>query len=249
MQTLIFLCSSAPTMVSDRVAADVVKALIDVVDGSADCSSWLCTGGLVRLESQEQLSSRGPAVGHAAPYHAWGRASPVAVSALGGRVSTSSFAARMAKRADLTLFPFDAQKLDISDDFLEVMEVLRDCEERDRGVLNRADEIDAANFVQVLERCSGMWARYCGRQRWLVCTPGPCGMKVTQDQRFVRWKHGSRAEGSGRAVEDRSAAPNLCLRHARAPHQVAPLHRHAHPPDLGVLLRRFRRDRTLGAMS
>jgi len=55
----------------------------------------------------------------------------------------------MADRADLVLLTFDAHKLDISDEFQEVMEVLRPYTDRVRCVLNKADQIDAANLVRV----------------------------------------------------------------------------------------------------
>lgn len=55
----------------------------------------------------------------------------------------------MAERADVVLLTFDAHKLDISDEFQEVMEVLRPYADKVRCVLNKADQIDAANLVRV----------------------------------------------------------------------------------------------------
>lgn len=55
----------------------------------------------------------------------------------------------MAERADLVLLTFDAHKLDISDEFQEVMEVIRPFADKVRCVLNKADQIDAANLVRV----------------------------------------------------------------------------------------------------
>lgn len=55
----------------------------------------------------------------------------------------------MAKRADLVFLTFDAHKLDISDEFQEVMEVLRPYADKVRCVLNKADQIDATNLVRV----------------------------------------------------------------------------------------------------
>lgn len=61
----------------------------------------------------------------------------------------ASVCAWMAQRADLVLLTFDAHKLDISDEFQEVMEVLRPHADKVRCVLNKADQIDASNFVRV----------------------------------------------------------------------------------------------------
>jgi len=55
----------------------------------------------------------------------------------------------LAERADLVLLTFDAHKLDISDEFQEVMEVLKPYKEKVRCVLNKADQIDASNLVRV----------------------------------------------------------------------------------------------------
>jgi len=55
----------------------------------------------------------------------------------------------MAERADLVLLTFDAHKLDISDEFQEVMEVIRPYADKVRCVLNKADQIDASNLVRV----------------------------------------------------------------------------------------------------
>jgi GTP-binding protein EngB required for normal cell division len=55
----------------------------------------------------------------------------------------------MAQRSDLILLTFDAHKLDISDEFKELMEVLRPCRDKVRCVLNKADQIDAENLVRV----------------------------------------------------------------------------------------------------
>lgn len=61
----------------------------------------------------------------------------------------SSICAWMADRADLVLLTFDAHKLDISDEFQEVMNVLRPYTDKVRCVLNKADQIDASNLVRV----------------------------------------------------------------------------------------------------
>lgn len=60
-----------------------------------------------------------------------------------------SICAWMAERADLILLTYDAHKLDISDEFQEVMEVLRPYADKVRCVLNKADQIDATNLVRV----------------------------------------------------------------------------------------------------
>lgn len=61
----------------------------------------------------------------------------------------AKISAWMAERADLVLLTFDAHKLDISDEFQQVMEVLRPHANKVRCVLNKADQIDAANLVRV----------------------------------------------------------------------------------------------------
>ncbi|CAJ1350239.1 unnamed protein product [Effrenium voratum] len=61
----------------------------------------------------------------------------------------AKISAWMAERADLVLLTFDAHKLDISDEFQQVMEVLRPHASKVRCVLNKADQIDAANLVRV----------------------------------------------------------------------------------------------------
>merc|ERR1711912_31099 len=55
----------------------------------------------------------------------------------------------LAERADLVLLTFDAHKLDISDEFQEVMEVFKPHADKVRCVLNKADQIDASNLVKV----------------------------------------------------------------------------------------------------
>lgn len=55
----------------------------------------------------------------------------------------------MAERADLVLMTFDAHKLDISDEFQEVMERLKPHASKVRCVLNKADQIDSTNLVRV----------------------------------------------------------------------------------------------------
>ena len=55
----------------------------------------------------------------------------------------------MAERADLVLLTFDANKLDISDEFQQVLQKLLPHADKVRCVLNKADEIDAANLVRV----------------------------------------------------------------------------------------------------
>jgi len=68
----------------------------------------------------------------------------------GGRsYDFASIFAWLAERADLVLLTFDAHKLDLSDEFQEVMEVLRPYADKVRCVLNKADQIDASNLVRV----------------------------------------------------------------------------------------------------
>jgi len=68
---------------------------------------------------------------------------------IGRHFDFASICAWMAQRADLVLLTFDAHKLDISDEFQEVMEVLKPYAEKVRCVLNKADQIDASNLVRV----------------------------------------------------------------------------------------------------
>jgi len=68
---------------------------------------------------------------------------------IGRSYNYASVVAWMAERADLVLLTFDAHKLDISDEFQEVMEVLRPHADKVRCVLNKADQIDAKNLVRV----------------------------------------------------------------------------------------------------
>jgi len=46
-----------------------------------------------------------------------------------------------AERADLILLLFDAHKLDISDEFKEVIEKLRGHDDKIRCILNKADQV------------------------------------------------------------------------------------------------------------
>ncbi|CAK0799156.1 unnamed protein product [Prorocentrum cordatum] len=55
----------------------------------------------------------------------------------------------LASRCDLILLLFDAHKLDISDEFREVIEALSGDGDKCRCVLNKADEIDGENLVKV----------------------------------------------------------------------------------------------------
>ena len=55
----------------------------------------------------------------------------------------------LAARSDLILLLFDAHKLDISDEFKEVIESIRSDGDKCRCVLNKADEIDGENLVKV----------------------------------------------------------------------------------------------------
>eukprot|EP00418_Pyrodinium_bahamense_P093939 CAMPEP_0179025742 /NCGR_PEP_ID=MMETSP0796-20121207/8148_1 /TAXON_ID=73915 /ORGANISM="Pyrodinium bahamense, Strain pbaha01" /LENGTH=475 /DNA_ID=CAMNT_0020721785 /DNA_START=8 /DNA_END=1435 /DNA_ORIENTATION=+ len=68
---------------------------------------------------------------------------------IGREYDFSAVCAWMAERADVVLLTFDAHKLDISDEFQQVMEVLRPYADKVRCVLNKADQIDAANLVRV----------------------------------------------------------------------------------------------------
>lgn len=55
----------------------------------------------------------------------------------------------LASRCDLILLLFDAHKLDISDEFKEVIEAMRSEGDKCRCVLNKADDIDGENLVKV----------------------------------------------------------------------------------------------------
>uniref|UniRef100_A0A6U5DHR2 Dynamin-type G domain-containing protein n=2 Tax=Corethron hystrix TaxID=216773 RepID=A0A6U5DHR2_9STRA len=61
-----------------------------------------------------------------------------------------------ANRADLVLLLFDAHKLDISDEFREVMDALRPHSDKVRCVLNKADQVSAEELVRVFG--SLMWS-------------------------------------------------------------------------------------------
>ena len=54
-----------------------------------------------------------------------------------------------AERADMVLLLFDAHKLDISDEFKEIIMSLRGVESKVRCVLNKADQIDSERLVRV----------------------------------------------------------------------------------------------------
>jgi len=54
-----------------------------------------------------------------------------------------------AERSELVLLVFDAHKLDISDEFRQIIEGLRGYESRVRCVLNKADQVDAERLVRV----------------------------------------------------------------------------------------------------
>ena len=54
-----------------------------------------------------------------------------------------------AERSDLILLLFDAHKLDISDEFREVIEALKPHDDKVRCVLNKADQIKKEQFVRV----------------------------------------------------------------------------------------------------
>jgi len=68
---------------------------------------------------------------------------------IGREYEFAKVSAWMAERADLVILAFDAHKLDISDEFQQVMEVLRPFADKVRCVLNKADQIDASNLVRV----------------------------------------------------------------------------------------------------
>jgi len=55
----------------------------------------------------------------------------------------------MAERADLVLLMFDAHKLDISDEFQRVMEVLRPHHNKVQILLNKADQIGSMDLMKV----------------------------------------------------------------------------------------------------
>lgn len=54
-----------------------------------------------------------------------------------------------AERADMILLLFDAHKLDISDEFKNVMGVMKGHEEKIRVVLNKADRISSQQLMRV----------------------------------------------------------------------------------------------------
>mmetsp|Transcript_25213 Transcript_25213/g.39750 ORF Transcript_25213/g.39750 Transcript_25213/m.39750 type:complete len:575 (-) Transcript_25213:303-2027(-) len=54
-----------------------------------------------------------------------------------------------ADRADLVLLLFDAHKLDVSDEFKEVIEGLKDQDDKVRCVLNKADQVDRQKLMRV----------------------------------------------------------------------------------------------------
>ena len=63
--------------------------------------------------------------------------------------SFSDVVAWFAERSDLILLLFDAHKLDISDEFREVIEALKPHDDKVRCVLNKADQIEKDQFVRV----------------------------------------------------------------------------------------------------
>ncbi|KAF0727778.1 hypothetical protein AaE_009503 [Aphanomyces astaci] len=54
-----------------------------------------------------------------------------------------------AERADMVLLLFDAHKLDISDEFQRVIEVLKGHDDKIRCVLNKSDQIDQQKLMRV----------------------------------------------------------------------------------------------------
>ena len=54
-----------------------------------------------------------------------------------------------AEKSDLILLLFDAHKLDISDEFKEVITQLKRHDEKIRVVLNKADSIDTQSLMRV----------------------------------------------------------------------------------------------------
>lgn len=52
-----------------------------------------------------------------------------------------------AERADLILLLFDAHKLDISDEFKDVIEKLRGHDDKIRCVLNKADQVQSRGLL------------------------------------------------------------------------------------------------------
>lgn len=68
---------------------------------------------------------------------------------LGRKYNFATVTAWMAERADLILLTFDSNKLDISDEFEEIIEVLKPFSNKVRCVLNKADQLDRSNLVRV----------------------------------------------------------------------------------------------------
>ena len=54
-----------------------------------------------------------------------------------------------AERSELVLLVFDAHKLDISDEFRDIIAGLRGYESRVRCVLNKADQVDAQKLIRI----------------------------------------------------------------------------------------------------
>ncbi|RQM23189.1 hypothetical protein B5M09_001345 [Aphanomyces astaci] len=63
-----------------------------------------------------------------------------------------------AERADMVLLLFDAHKLDISDEFQRVIEVLKGHDDKIRCVLNKSDQIDQQKLMRVYVYGALMWS-------------------------------------------------------------------------------------------
>lgn len=92
----------------------------------------------------------------------------------------SKTAKRFVDRSDLILLLYDAHKLDISDEFKEVVESIRPhIDDKIRCVLNKADSVEKDHFVRVYG--SLMWAKGAScsvLRKWSESTQDPFGIRI-----------------------------------------------------------------------